>query len=192
MGRIATVGFVLAVIALAVWAALPSAGTHPSGHAPIVAAPPSPAPPASPGSREIPLPPPSPEQKDVAAEIEACVAAQREVAARRQQRGAPSPPGEPSDAGLVSRACAPLYRQAGCRDAMLRFDEPPPERRSATVFSACARVYCPLLSPPRPSACTDPETVPSDMLPAWTELRQAILTHDIGPAAARRVLAPPG
>ena len=127
---------------------------------------------------------------DVAARVDACLVAQREVAQRRQARGGPTPPGQPSDAAVVSLACAPLYREAGCRDAMVRFDEPPMALRSSTVFKRCASAYCSLLPPPRPSACALDGAEPADPLGAWTELRQAILTRDVGADAAARVLGP--
>jgi hypothetical protein len=73
---------------------------------------------------------------------------------------------------------------------MLHFDEPPPEARSATVLSTCARAYCAQLPAPKPAACANPGQVPDDQWAAWSELRLAILTRDVGQAAAQRALSP--
>lgn len=126
---------------------------------------------------------------DLARDVDACVAAQREVASRRAQRGGPAPPGQPSDAGVVSRACAPLFLQPACRDVMLRFDEAPPAERAATVQKVCAVEYCALLPPPKPAVCAHPADPPTD-LTEWAELREAILKHDIGPELAARAFPP--
>ncbi|MDB4968556.1 MAG: hypothetical protein JWN44_4245 [Myxococcales bacterium] len=162
MGRVVAIVVGVLVVGLAVWAAMPlrTATTGTTG------------------------------AEDLGPRIEACLVAQKEVSARRQARTAPPPPGEPSDAAVVSRACAPLYKQPSCKDAMMRFDEPPMEARSATVFLACARAYCPQLPEPKPAACKDPNVVPEEQWVAWSELRQAILRHDLGAEAAQRVLAP--
>jgi hypothetical protein len=160
MGRLAVIVAGALLVALAVWAALPRRTDT------------------------------QPAADDATARIDACIAAQREVAARRQARNGPLPAGEPSDAAVVSRACAPLYKEAKCRDAMMRFDEPPPEARSATVFQACARAYCPVLPAPKPAACANTDQVPEEQWVAWSELRQAILTRELGADGAQRVLAP--
>lgn len=183
LGTIAAV-----IVGLAIWSAVPST--------PPLAAPTVGAGAQSPSARE-PARRPAPQANgadgDLDAKITACLAAQQQVGAARAARGGPAPPGQPTDAAVVSRACAPLYHQAPCRDAMMRFDEPPPERRSAAVLEACARAYCGLLGAPKPSVCANPDAVPQDeqQYIAWNELRQAILTHDIGPAAAQRALNPP-
>ena len=190
--RIAVAVAFAAIIGLAVWAAVPRSvdgatadevaalarrttpaggGISPDRLAQALAAP---APAAAPAA-------------DVDAAVEACVRAQREVAARRRERGRPSPPGQPSDAAVVSRACAPLYKKPACRQALMNFDAPPAEARAATVFSVCARDYCGDLPAPRPAACTRPPNEPSQMAAAWGELRDAILKHDLGERAAERV-----
>jgi hypothetical protein len=76
---------------------------------------------------------------------------------------------------------------------MVRFDEPPPAQRSRTVLAACAKAYCGELPAPKPSVCAHPDNVPEDQQQfiAWNELREAILKHDLGAAAAGRVLSPP-
>ena len=172
-----------AIVAGAAWAAWPStpplsAPVKPRSIAPVVPTAPSAAPPAD---------------ANLEAKIDSCLGAQQKVAAARAQRGGPAPAGQPSDAAIVSRGCAPLYHEAGCRDALLRFDDPPPEKRSAAVLTACARAYCGLLPAPKPSVCANPEAVPEDeqQYIAWNDLRTAILTHDIGAAATQRVLSPP-
>jgi|SRR6185369_7224329 len=184
-----------AIVAAAVWAAWPStpplaAPATPRSIAPVV--------PRAPAERERPIPPAQaaaapPADANLDAKIDACLGAQRQVAAARAQRGGPAPAGQPSDAAVVSRGCAPLYHEAGCREALVHFDDPPPEKRSATVLTACARAYCGLLPAPKPSVCANPDAVPEDeqQYVAWNDLRTAILTHDIGAAATQRVLTPP-
>ena len=176
------------VIGLAVWAAVPST--------PPLAAPSLPTPGESPmhvAARQPAAAPAAAADGDLEPKIAACLAAQEKVGASRARRGGPAPAGEPSDAAVVSAACAPLYRQPACRDAMAHFDTPPPPERSRAVLQACARAYCGLLPAPKPAVCADPEHVPEDQqqFMAWNDLREAILTHDLGPAAAQRVLSPP-
>lgn len=127
---------------------------------------------------------------DIDARVQACIAAQGEVSLRRQNRGGPSAPGQPSDAGMVAAACAPLYQEAACRQAMEKFDEPPMEQRASTLLRSCARAYCPVLPSPKPHVCAATDTPPTD-LSEWAELRQAILQRDIGAERAARVLQPP-
>ena len=188
MGRIA-LGIVAAVIVgLAVWAALPA--TPPLAAPSLPPITPSPTVPAE---RREAARPPAAVDGDLDAKIAACLAAQQKVGSARAQRGGPAPAGQPSDAAVVSAACAPLYKQPACRDAMVRFDEPPPPQRSRTVLSACAKAYCGELPAPKPSVCAHPDNVPEDeqQFIAWNELREAILKHDIGATAAERVLSPP-
>ncbi|HEX8950676.1 MAG TPA: hypothetical protein VF945_02470 [Polyangia bacterium] len=195
MARLALGIVAVAIVGVAVWAALPATPPLAAPSLPGAATAPAAAP--SPTPREAAPPPaaaPAPVAGgDLEARITACLDAQQKVAASRAQRGGPAPAGQPSDAAIVSAACAPLYRQASCRDAMVRFDEPPPPQRSRTVLSACARAYCAELAAPKPSVCASPDNVPDDeqQFFAWNELRKAILEHDIGAAAAQRVLSPP-
>jgi hypothetical protein len=177
-----------AIIGFAIWSAVPSTPPLAAPSLPPAreaARPPAPA--------AAPAPVPAGADGDLDAKIAGCLAAQVQVANARAARGGPAPAGQPSDAAVVSRGCAPLYKQPACRDAMMRFDEPPPERRSAAVLQACARAYCGLLGAPKPSVCANADAVPQDeqQYVAWNDLRQAILTHDIGPAAAQRALNPP-
>ncbi len=178
------------IIGFAVWAALPATpplappGTNPSPPAAAPAAP----------ERKAVRPVATTEPAvDLDAAIAGCIGAQHLVAAARATRGGPAPAGQPSDAAVVARGCAPLYHQAACRDAMMRFDDPPPAQRSIAVLQACARAYCGLLPAPKPSVCAHPDAVPEDeqQYAAWNELRTAILTHDIGASAAQLVLSPP-
>jgi len=187
-----------AIVAGAVWAAWPSTPPLSAPVKPRSIAPVMPTVPAA--ERAQPTPPSAappaaapPADANLEAKIDACLGAQQKVAAARAQRGGPAPAGQPSDAAIVSRGCAPMYHEAGCRDALMRFDDPPPEKRSATVLTACARAYCGLLAAPKPSVCANPEAVPEDeqQYIAWNDLRTAILTHDIGAAATQRVLSPP-
>lgn len=191
MARIA-LGIVAAVIiGLAVWAAVPSTPplANPSVHMQAV----QPSPQREAEQQPSPAAAAPVPDGDLDAKITACLAAQDKVAQARAQRGGPAPAGQPSDAAVVAGACAPLYRQPACRDAMVHFDTPPPAERSRTVLQACARAYCGELPAPKPSVCAHPDNVPDDeqQFMAWNELREAILKHDLGPAAAARALSPP-
>ncbi len=204
MGRIVLGAAGALLIGLAVWAALPStpplASSAPVGPAPIV-------PSAERGSDPHPGPRrPAPDAPPVVTptlvkpgaggrgvEIAACIGAERAVAAARQQRGGPAPPDQPSDAAVAARGCASLYLEAGCRDAMVHFDDPPAPLRSSTVLQACARAYCDKLPQPKPQVCGHVDAMPQDetQYSEWSDLRRAILTHDIGAGAAQIVLAAP-
>jgi hypothetical protein len=198
LARVVLGAIAAAIIGVAIWSAWPS--TTPRIGPTLVPSPPSagPGPPtpirphtdpqAAAATHDDPAPP-----ADLDARVAGCLDAQRRVAGARAARGAPAPAGQPSDAAVVARGCAPLYHDAGCRDAMLRFDEPPPAERSRAVLQVCARAYCGLLAAPKPSVCAHVDAVPEDeqQFAAWNELRRAILTHDIGAAAAERVLSPP-
>lgn len=192
MGRLVVAAIVLVLIGVAIWAALPSTppAAAPKSLPPITASP------TVPQRRESARPPAgaaAAADGDLESKVTACLAAQEKIGAARAQRGGPAPAGQPSDAAVVSAACAPLYKEAACRDAMVRFDEPPPAQRSRAVLSACAKAYCGELPAPKPSVCAHPDNVPEDQeqFIAWNELRQAILEHDLGAAAARRVLGSP-
>lgn len=135
------------------------------------------------------LPRGAPAGADGRAAVEACLAAQHQVAANRASRGGPAPPGQASDAAVVSRACAPLFRQPACRDVMMRYDEAPPELRAATVQKVCAAEYCLSLPEPKPALCAHWDQPPSGFA-EWGELREAILKHDVGAELAARAFPP--
>ena len=191
MVRLLLGGIAAAIVGIAIWSAVPS--TPPLAAPSLGSSSATSAPPAREPVRPTAPTAAAPANDDLEGKLAGCLAAQQKVAAARAARGGPAPAGQPSDAAVVSSGCAPLYHQPGCRDAMMRFDEPPPERRSAAVLQACARAYCGLLGAPKPAVCANPDSVPQDeqQFIAWNELRQAILTHDIGPAAAARALNPP-
>jgi hypothetical protein len=204
MGRIVLGAAGALLIGFAVWAALPStpplASSGPIGPSPIVpsaerGSDPHPGPRrATPDAPTVVAPTlvqPGPGDLDV--KIAACIGAERAVANARQQRGGPAPAGQASDAAVAARGCASLYLEPGCRDAMIRFDDPPPALRSSTVLQACARAYCGKLSPPKPQVCDHVDAVPQDetQYSEWSDLRRAILIHDIGSGAAQIVLAAP-
>src|SRR5215470_15544744 len=176
MNRIFTVAVVLIGAALVVWIALRDggAGMHASAARPSA---PAPAPAAT-------------TPTDVNAAIDACIAGAKSVAARRQTRGGPAAPGEPSDSAVVARACAPLFREAACREAHLHFDDPPADGRSQAVLGACKAAYCDELPAPKPRACDPGQPPPEDGLATfqtWDELRHAIWKHDLGEAGVARL-----
>lgn len=206
MGRFVLGALAAALVGLAIWAALPSTppamGSAPVGPTPIVpngttretARPPLAPRPLAPTPPTPPPPAPTPvAPDDLDAKIAGCIGAQRLVAQARVQRGGPAPAGQPSDAAVVARGCAPLYSEAACRQSMMHFDDPPPQRRSAAVLEACARAYCDKLSAPKPAACSHVDNIPQDeqQYTEWNDLRLAILTRDIGASAAQLVTAPP-
>jgi len=179
MNRIFAVAVVLIGAALVIWIALRdgAAGRHASaGTKPAEAAPASGASTAT----------------DMNADIDACIAGAISVAARRQTRGAPAAPGEPSDAAVVARACAPLFREPACREAHLHFDDPPADGRSKAVLDACKAAYCDKLPAPKPRACDPNQPPPEDGLATfqnWDELRHAIWKRDLGEAGLARLEA---
>jgi hypothetical protein len=189
--RIGIIAGIVVLMGLAVWAALPSAVPPPAGLgvAPVIPAPPPAPAVATPPAVAAVAPAPA---ADVHARVEVCRTAQAQVAERRATRGGPTAPGEPSDAAVVSRACAPLFREAGCRQAQLDFDKPEPAARMTTVLQACERDYCPLLAAPKPAVCDPAKAAPADGMEtftAWAELRTAILSRDIGEAEGARAFA---
>ena len=58
---------------------------------------------------------------------------------------------------------------------------------------AARSAYCDKLGAPKPAVCAHVDAIPEDeqQYTEWNELRQAILTHDIGPSATAIVLAGP-
>ena len=125
-------------------------------------------------------------ERSVADKVDACVLAQEQVAQRRATRGRASP-GGPSDAAAVEAACAPLFSNAACREAMIHFDDPQVEARSDRVFEVCTKAYCPTLPEPRPSACERPAAEPSEMAGQWNEFRERVLRREIGEEQSARV-----
>jgi hypothetical protein len=125
---------------------------------------------------------------DAKSKVDACLAAQQQVGDRRASRGR-APPGELSDGAVVARACAPLFANAECREAMMNFDVPPLEARSSTLFAVCTRAYCPTFTAPRPSACERQAADPSGTAEQWDELRTAVLRREIGEEQAARLAA---
>lgn len=85
-------------------------------------------------------------------------------------------------AGVVSRACAPLFLEPACRTAHERFDVPPPGARAVVLATACRQAYCASLEAPRPALCdSDPSTLlPAELANAWSEFVPAALRHDHG------------
>ncbi|HEX4459770.1 MAG TPA: hypothetical protein VIA18_17450 [Polyangia bacterium] len=188
--RIGIIAGVVLLMGIAVWVAIPNAANVSKagrGVAPVIPAPETQRAVATPPSSAVP--PVAPGNGDVHALVENCRSAQVQVAARRAARGGPTPPGEPTDAGLVAQACAPLYHEPGCRKAQLDFDKNAPALRMTTLLQACEHDYCPLLPAPKPSICDPANAAPADGMEtftAWADLRAAILRHDIGEAEAAR------
>jgi hypothetical protein len=112
------------------------------------------------------------------------VAVDRCVAAMNAARAAPS------NAGAIARACADLYREPGCRDAHLHFDDAPVAERASALAKACAAAYCPKIpAPQQPALCKAPPSKPSELARDWHAFRVMILEHDLTEANRRRFTA---
>ena len=178
MNRIFAVAVVIIAAASVIWLALRDGGA--GTHATAAARPADSAPPAASPTANL----------DMSAAIDGCIAGFKSVASRRQTRGGPAAPGEPSDSAIVARACAPTFREAACREAHLHFDDPPAEGRSQAVLDACKAAYCDKLLAPKPRACDPSQPPPEDGLAtfqSWDELRHAIWVRDLGDAGAARL-----
>ena len=92
----------------------------------------------------------------------------------------------------LARACADIYREPACREAM-RSPPADPSMFAATIARTCRDAYCPRLSAPLPRLCGRGDLpVPSELASQWPELQQQILALELGPEAARTVpLVPP-
>jgi hypothetical protein len=103
------------------------------------------------------------------------------------------PPAE--RAAAMGLACADLYVEPACRDALRTFNDVPAHERASRFARTCASAYCPQLPAPRPALCArDLDSVrASELGPLWSELGEAILKYDLGTehvAAAREALGP--
>jgi len=94
----------------------------------------------------------------------------------------------PPRAMNLARACADLYREPACAEAM-RNPGADPSARASTIARACRDAYCPRLLAPRPRLCDEAALpLPSELLSQWAELQQQILALELGVDPA--VLAP--
>jgi biopolymer transport protein ExbD len=97
-------------------------------------------------------------------------------------------PTSPSVAVDLASACADLYREPACADAM-RNPPKDPARFAATISAACRDAYCPRLPAPRPDLCATADLLPPiELLAAWGRLQQHILAFELG--ADPKTLAP--
>lgn len=88
----------------------------------------------------------------------------------------------------VSRACAGVYREPACAEAMRNPPEDPTAFAS-TIARACRDAYCPRLPAPRPRLCGAADLPPpSALLTQWAELEQQIMAFELG--LDPKVLAP--
>ena len=93
-----------------------------------------------------------------------------------------------SVAADLARACADIYREPACAEAM-RHPPKEPERFAGAIASACRDAYCPHLPSPRPGLCTAAALPPpTEMLAQWGLLQQHILAYELG--ADPKLLAP--
>jgi biopolymer transport protein ExbD len=97
-------------------------------------------------------------------------------------------PASPSVAADLARACADLYREPACAEAMRNPPKDPAQFASA-VSSACRDAYCPHLPAPRPGLCASAALpAPTELLSQWGVLQQHILAFELGVDA--KALAP--
>jgi hypothetical protein len=127
------------------------------------------------------------------AEIEVC----RFVLARQSEqlvalwhaRARGEEPPEADETSNVWQACAPLYAEPACREALLHANEGDPATRVRRVVEGCRDAYCPKLDP-KPRMCAEEANAPGgaktmrDLSVLWRELDEAILTHDLQERAA--------
>lgn len=111
---------------------------------------------------------------------------------RARARGEAAPENDPKSSRAA--ACAPLYREPACREAWMTMATRTRETAGATsgpaagrvdigdVVTACRDAYCPKLTNGRPTLCErDPKGLPpSEWMPLWRELDDAILAYDLG------------
>jgi hypothetical protein len=82
-------------------------------------------------------------------------------------------------ATALARACADLYREPRCRDAMLGSHQP--AEMASHIATACAEAYCPRLEAPRPKLCdAGLPAGPSELMSSWRELQRRILELELG------------
>jgi biopolymer transport protein ExbD len=119
----------------------------------------------------------------------ATVAPERLAAVERCRRGyANLDPTSPSVAADLARACADIYREPACAEAM-RNPPKDPARFAATIAAACRDAYCPRLPAPRPKLCASPDLPPpTQLLAEWGVLQQHMLALELG--ADPKTLAP--
>jgi hypothetical protein len=93
-----------------------------------------------------------------------------------------------ADANEVARACADLYGEPACAQAM-RNPPADPSTRAATIARACRDAYCPRLAEPRPALCQRSELpVPTQLLTEHGELMRRALAFELG--VSPELLAP--
>jgi hypothetical protein len=105
----------------------------------------------------------------------------RTVATWNARASGDEPDGTPEEHSDINQACAPLYAEPACRDAIARVAGSPAERVGGRI-RACRDAYCPKLSP-RPALCDREAKTASEAAPLWRELDDAILRHDLGSRA---------
>jgi hypothetical protein len=118
--------------------------------------------------------------KDAA--VETCIAAVRAS-------------GDQADSTLagkkVASACAPLFEEEACREGYTKAwaDSTSEAERVGIMMDACCAAYCPKIDDPKPTTCTAEAADVSGRSTQWRQFQQAVLTRDLGPARADRVLA---
>lgn len=82
-------------------------------------------------------------------------------------------PGEKAvSSAEIQRTCAPVYKEASCREAVERASREP---TGMTPFTTCRDAYCPKLAAPKPAVCAGEPSAAG-----WGELFEAIIRHDHG------------
>jgi len=80
----------------------------------------------------------------------------------------------------MTTACADLYSEPGCSNALRKAATLPIEARAASIARGCRDAYCPKFAPPKPALCApEASQSPSQMLATWPELGMRILALEL-------------
>lgn len=91
----------------------------------------------------------------------------------------------------LAAACAPLFEESACREGYAKAwaDSTSEADRARVMMDACCAAYCPKLDEPKPTLCTAEAADVSGRSEQWRQFQRVVLTRDLGPARADRVLA---
>jgi len=83
---------------------------------------------------------------------------------------------------LFAEACADLFGQPMCREAIRMSPVARPEQRALMIAVACQHAYCPELSEPLPTLCErEPnELTPHEISSNWAPFLEGMLARELG------------